>query len=106
MQNKTNNTGIDDQSTDLIRSVFARTPSIQKVILYGSRAMGNFRDGSDIDLTIIGDTVTVDDLYTVDCALDNLLLPWKIDLSLMRMIQNEKLLDHINRVGVVLFEKA
>jgi predicted nucleotidyltransferase len=76
------------------------------VILYGSRAKGAYRDGSDLDLTVIGDTVMQSDILKIADELDDLLLPYKIDLSLMRQIEDKALIEHIKRVGVVFYEKA
>ncbi len=71
------------------------------MILYGSRAKG-----SDIDLTIVGDALTQSHLLKIANELDDLLLPYKIDLSLMRQIEDEALLEHIRRVGEVFYERA
>lgn len=76
------------------------------MILYGSRAKGAYRDGSDIDLTIVGDTITQSLLLRITNELDDLLLPYKIDLSLLHQIEDKALLEHIKRVGVVFYEKA
>ncbi|MDP3844494.1 MAG: nucleotidyltransferase domain-containing protein [Oxalobacteraceae bacterium] len=89
-----------------ITGVFARHPQVEQVILYGSRAKGNYRNGSDIDLAIQGDDVTHAQLLKIENALDELLMPYKIDLSLLRQIDNPDLLDHIKRVGVMLYEKT
>jgi len=66
--------------------------------------MGNYRNRSDIDLTVVGESLTHSQQLRIENALDDLLLPYKIDLSLMHEIQNVELLDHIRRVGVVFFE--
>lgn len=97
--------GLAESSIAVINGVFAACPQIERVILYGSRAKGTQRNGSDIDLTIVGDEVTHDQLLVLANQLDDLLLPYKIDLSLLRQIGNSDLLDHIRRVGVVFFER-
>ena len=76
---------------DKIKMVLCSHKNIENVILYGSRAKGNYKEGSDIDLTIKG-----------NLTFDNLSLPWKIDLSLYNQIENKELLEHIDRVGVVI----
>jgi predicted nucleotidyltransferase len=97
--------GLKDSILEKIRKVFSACLEIERVILYGSRAKGNYRNGSDIDLTIVGDQVTAEHLSRLQLALDDLLLPYTIDLSLMRQIDNPDLLGHINRVGVVFYER-
>ncbi len=98
--------GLNDNIIVKINSIFSRWPGVEQVILYGSRAKGNYRDGSDIDLTIVGETVTQSDMLKIANELDDLLLPYKIDLSLMRQIEDKAVIEHIKRVGVVLYERA
>lgn len=73
------NHGLSDSTVAKIRGVLARFPAIDKAVLYGSRAKGNYRPGSDIDLTLQGAMLTPRLLAD---ALDELLLPYSIDLSL------------------------
>lgn len=91
--------------TDINRliGVFLKYPNIRKVLLYGSRAKGNYRIGSDIDLCIEGDLLNLTHLLAIENELDDLLLPWKIDLSLKHQIENQDLLSHINRIGIVIY---
>jgi len=91
--------GISQNALDKIKSVLCSHKGIENVILYGSRAKGNYKEGSDIDLTIKGG-LTFDNLLKISVDLDNLNLPWKIDLSLYNQIENKELLEHIDRVGV------
>jgi uncharacterized protein len=88
-----------------IRAVFAFHPEVQKAVLYGSRAKGNYKTGSDIDLTMFGDDINHSILLKILDELDELLLPWMIDLSIIRQIDNEGLREHIERVGVVFYER-
>jgi len=97
--------GLKESVIAAMNGVFTACPQIERVILYGSRAKGTFRTGSDIDLTIVGDEVTHGQLLRLANQLDDLLLPYKIDLSLLRQIENPDLLEHIRRVGVVFYEK-
>lgn len=96
--------GLDLSIIEKIRGVFSSYPQIEQVLLYGSRAKGNYRRGSDIDLTIIGDQLSLSTLMQIENDLDDLLLPYKIDLSLLHKIESRELVDHIRRVGVV-FDK-
>lgn len=89
-----------------IHAVFAAFPQIEQAILYGSRAKGNFRAGSDIDLCLIGASLTMATLLNIENALDDLLLPYKIDLSLHHHIDNPELLAHIERIGIVFYSRA
>lgn len=82
-----------------LRGVLQKFPQISRATVYGSRAKGNFRPGSDLDLTLEGADLTFHDLARISMALDDLMLPWKIDLSLLSHIDNPDLLAHIARVG-------
>lgn len=97
--------GLQQKHIDAINACFAQYPQIEQVILYGSRAKGNYKNGSDIDLTIVGD-LDYNSLLKLENQLDDLLLPYKMDLSLKHKITNPDLLNHIERVGKVFYEKA
>lgn len=97
--------GLTEDAIARIKAVFAACPEIERVVLYGSRAKGTQRNGSDIDLTIEGDAVSHSQLLQIENMLDDLLLPHKMDLSLLREIDNPDLLAHIRRVGLVFYEK-
>jgi predicted nucleotidyltransferase len=97
--------GLKTETIEAIREVLAKYPEVEKAILYGSRAKGNYRPGSDIDLTLIGEKLNLSTLQKIENELDDLLLPYKIDLSIYKQIQNKELLEHIERVGKVIFYK-
>jgi len=100
-----NTFGLPDVTVQKICSVFAAYPQIEKVFLYGSRAMGNWRNGSDIDLCVVVESLALSDVFAIENRLDDLLLPWKIDLALRNQISNKDFLDHIARVGQVFYQR-
>ena len=97
--------GLSDAAVEKIRGVFARFPQVDKAVLYGSRAKGNFKPASDIDLTLYGAALTYDLRSTIALALDDLLLPYTIDLSIFDTLNHPQLQEHIERVGVVFYQK-
>ena len=97
--------GLKEHVIHQMKEVFSHYPQIKQVILYGSRAMGNYKNGSDIDLTIKGD-LNMDILTRIDWELDDLLLPYTFDLSIYTHIDNSELIDHINRVGKVFYSRG
>lgn len=97
--------GLKSSVIESMRAVFALFPQIEQVILYGSRAKGNYKNGSDIDLCLVGPSLTLPVLLNIDNALDDLLLPYKIDLSLLHHLDNAALRAHIERVGVNFYRK-
>ena len=76
------------------------------VIIYGSRAKGNYKNGSDIDLTFIGKNISDRDWSGIFQDLDELPTPYTFDLSILSTIENPDLVDHINRVGKIFYEKS
>ncbi len=98
--------GLKEKDIQKINGVFMKYPHIEKAILYGSRAKGSFRNGSDIDLTLLGEGLTLSVLFAIENDLDDLLLPYKIDLSILQKIGNPDLVAHIERVGLEFYQKA
>jgi len=96
--------GLSEQTIDKICGVFACHPTIDQAVLYGSRAKGNFKSGSDIDLSLFGVGLTVKELGNIDVELDDLLLPYRIDLLIFDTLNHAKLREHIERVGVVFYQ--
>jgi uncharacterized protein len=97
--------GLTGQTVEKIQAVLASFPEVEKAVLYGSRANGNYRKGSDIDLVLFGDGLTDNMVSRIYWALDDLLLPYKIALSLFSALKHPALIDHIRRVGIVLYTR-
>lgn len=98
--------GLNQRTINALSTVFARHPEIKQAILYGSRAKGTHSPGSDIDLTLLGEALTYTQLNRIETEIDDLLLPYTVDLSLHQQIDNAELLDHIRRVGQVFYQSA
>ena len=97
--------GLKDEILNRINAVFAQFPQIDEVILYGSRAKGNFKIGSDIDLTLKGKEISLKEILQLESALDDLMLPYSFDISNFDKISDIDLIDHINRVGVLVYKR-
>ncbi|WP_347989827.1 nucleotidyltransferase domain-containing protein [Methylomonas sp. AM2-LC] len=98
--------GLSDETLQKIRGVFAHFQAIEKAVLYGSRAKGNYKTGSDIDLVLYGTELTADRLWQIMDALDDLMLPYCIDLSLFAQLDHELLIKHIEQAGKVFYERS
>ena len=99
--------GLKETFIDRINQVLAHYPQVDKAILYGSRAKGNYKNGSDIDLTLQGGSdLTLKVLYRIMDELDDLLLPYIIDLSIFDMISDADVIEHIQHVGVTFYDKS
>lgn len=91
--------GLPENAVEKILSVLVDYPAIQKIIIFGSRAKGNYRKNSDIDICLQAPTLDFSQQLEIETRLDDLLLPWKVDLILKNHIENQALLEHIERVG-------
>lgn len=98
--------GLPNHTILAIQGVLKRHPQVEKAILYGSRAKGNFRRGSDIDLALVGEDLHIVMLHQIEEELDELLLPYRIDLSLLPHVDNPESLEHIREAGKVFYERA
>lgn len=98
--------GLSSRAIHLLRSTLAAQPQLDRALIYGSRAKGNFRPGSDIDIALDAPSLSYSDLLRLAGTLDDLMLPWQIDLSVLHQIDNPALLEHIARVGRPLWTKA
>lgn len=97
--------GLKESVLGSINDIFARYPQIEKVLLYGSWAKGNYKKGSDIDLALVGENINIRDLHKILLELDELYLPYGFDLVIFEKIKNEELMGHINRQGITIYQK-
>lgn len=97
--------GLSPSTIQKIQDTLHRYPQVDKAILYGSRAKGNYKNGSDIDLTLHGANLTLNVIYKILDDLDELLLPYTIDLSIFNNIGDSDMIEHIQRVGVTFYDK-
>ena len=98
--------GLSARTLDTLDLIFRKYPGIKQVILYGSRAKGKYRSGSDIDMSLKTDnTFTRMDLLHVTGDLDDSDIPYFVDVSIYDSLSNPDLKAHVDRVGKVLFDR-
>jgi len=96
--------GLPDRTLDTLNAIFCKYPGIKEAILYGSRAKGNCRRGSDIDVSLkTSETFTRTDLLRIAGDFDDSDIPYFVDVSIYDNLSNPDLKAHINRVGKVLY---
>jgi len=103
----TNQYGLRQKDMDYMMQLFARTQSLEKVILYGSRATGDYERGSDVDLAIVGENVTYSDIAHIHHMLEEespTLLGF--DVLHYNKLKNEKLKQQIDIYGKVIFSTS
>jgi predicted nucleotidyltransferase len=98
--------GLAVNTINSINSIFQKYEQIESVIIYGSRAKGNYKSGSDIDLTLNGNNINMALLTRIENELDDLLLPYSIDLSIFDKLNQKDLIEHIERVGKKFYQKS
>lgn len=97
--------GLSEAALARIREVLSRVPSLERALLFGSRAKGTHRPGSDIDLALVGaalDWRTVGRLYD---DLYDLLLPQRFSLVVLDDSTDADVAEHIRRVGIPVFAR-
>jgi len=97
--------GIKKSLTQELINVFKKYVDIEKVVVFGSRAQGNFRYNSDIDMCIFGDSV-INDKYKIKDDVDNLNTGFSFDILFYKEITNQKLKMNIEKDGVTVYEKG
>lgn len=98
--------GLSHNTLQKIRQILAQHPHVERAVIYGSRAKGNYKPGSDIDITLYavqGLEIDYRELADLVDEIDELLLPYSVDLSLFTQIDNLELREDIERVGKVLY---
>ena len=97
--------GLKEAELKKLQELFAANGSIETVILYGSRAKGNYKPFSDVDITLVGNGFSRSDMNILHAAIDETSLPYKFDISILATLRNEELIDHINRMGIVIYKR-
>ena len=98
--------GLSDTVIEELQEVFRRHANIKKVLIFGSRSKGNYREGSDIDLAVVGNNIDYNQLLSILCEIDDLGLLYSVDLLDYSKKKGTPIGDHIDRVGQVFYEVA
>ena len=104
INNMVDSIGLTNEEIQRLVAVLSTQPNIERAIVYGSRAKGTNRRFSDVDMALVGKNLSHSDLNQVAMKIDDLLLPYEFDLSLYSSLTNENLIEHIKRVGKVIYE--
>lgn len=98
----TNEFGISEQSLEEIIKILSKNKKIKKAIIYGSRAKGNFNEGSDIDITIVAPEMNFSEYLLLLARMEELEIPQNIDLTKFELLDNS-VKEHIKRVGKIVY---
>lgn len=95
--------GLSEAHARIIRDIFEKSGKVREGILFGSRAKGNYKPGSDIDLAVKGEEIGREDLAALWSAFEDSPLPFFVDIIDYDSIRNPELKAHIDRVGVRIY---
>lgn len=99
-----NSFGISDRSYSYIISYLKKQPQVEEVILFGSRAKGNYKKGSDIDLAIKGKACTPELAVDIESFINEVMtIPYNVDVVDYNSLKKKELKEHIDRFGILLF---
>ena len=103
----TNSYGLTEDDMAKIAEAIRQFDEIAVVVLFGSRAKGNYKPGSDVDLAVKGDRITPRTIAQLAGLLnEELPLPYCFDVVDYSTLENQPLADHIDRVGVTIYDRA
>ncbi len=101
--NEKNLYGVPVKIFQSIVATIYKNKKIKKVVLFGSRAKGNYKKGSDIDIAVFSKNLSYNEFMKIKVDLAELMIPYTIDAINFSSIKNNNLIEHIKRVGKVLF---
>ena len=97
--------GLSDTVIDDLKGIFKQYPNIEEVLIFGSRAKGNYLEGSDIDLALIGEGLTFDTIMDINIKIEDLELLYKVDILNYMEKRGTPIGDHIDQVGQLFYKK-
>lgn len=100
-----NEYGLKESDFELLIDIFRKYEQINKVVIFGSRAKGNFNERSDIDLVIQKSNISRQFIGKIISEINDSNFPYTIDLQIYEKLKNEMLISHINRVGKEIYTR-
>lgn len=101
-----NNFGLLDSDIELIIQTLSQYPKVERAYLFGSRAKGNFKEGSDVDIVLKGTDLDLEIQSQISYWLnEETSMPYKFDILIYDCIKESALIEHIDRVGVEIYRR-
>lgn len=97
--------GLPQKTIEIINELFAKYTNLEKVIIFGSRADGTYKNSSDIDFAILGKDIDFRFIRHLSFELDELPTPYMYDVLDYNCIKNEKLRQNIDEFGKVFYKR-
>ena len=97
--------GLRDVHRTAIVDLLRANQRVERAVLFGSRAMQTFTDGSDVDIALFGKSLTTSDLARLAAAMEQLTIPQRVDLLLHDRVEDAKLRKHVQQDGIELYRR-
>ncbi len=95
--------GLPQRTIDELLNYFSSKPDIEKVVIYGSRAKGNYHNGSDIDFAVWSDDNK--NFLHIASELDDLPTPYKFDVTDYKTLTHEGMKNSIDNDGIIFYRR-
>ncbi len=105
MATNRNEFGLTNRNMFTILAIVKNYPEVKEVIIFGSRAKGNFQPGSDIDLAVMNEGVSDSTMRKLFAEFEESSLPYSVDIINFPELNHPELINHIRRVGKEFFAK-
>lgn len=101
-----NSFGLLDADMIAIAAVLSQEPKVDQAYIFGSRARGNFKNGSDVDLALKGEELDFNTISRISYQLnEETAMPYQFDVLNYHTIKEPALLEHIDRVGIEFYSR-
>ncbi|WP_428817431.1 nucleotidyltransferase family protein [Clostridium butyricum] len=98
--------GLLERDIRYIKKALEQCEEIEKAIIFGSRAMGNYKNGSDVDIAVLGELISNNTILKLNDYLNEIYpLPYFFDIINYNSITNENLKKHIDIEGEIIYTK-
>jgi len=98
--------GLRDSDISDIIQVLEKFPEVESARIFGSRAKGNYRNGSDVDLAVFGNNISFERIIHISSVLnEETMMPYYFDVLDYYSIENADLVRHIDRIGKIIYSK-
>ena len=96
---KTSDFGLSKPAYEKLSKLLKSVEQFRSVKIFGSRALGTFKEGSDIDIAVYGNDINRHLIRKCKIDYENLNLPYQLDLIHYESIDNPELKRHIDEFG-------
>ncbi len=105
INNSRNKYGLTERDMKTLEGIFLKYPEVREVRLFGSRAKGNFKHGSDIDLAVMDKEIDSKTISNLSFDFEESSLPYTVDVINFSTLKHQEFIEHIDRVGIVFYER-